>query len=109
MNNINRIIYSVIKEVNDNSNRRIEGKSIVIPSEMDYKITKEEFGRIILKIDNEGLIRIKYTKAKGIPSVIWFEDAELTFEGEKYLKDNSALSKTYRGIKEAASWISMFV
>lgn len=109
MDKINKITYSIVKEIKENSNRRIKGEQLVIPSEEDYDITKEEFGRIILKIENEELIRIRYVRARGIPSVIWFEDAELTLEGEKYLRDNSALGKTYNGIKEVASWISMFI
>lgn len=104
-----RIIYSILREVKDNEDRVLKGETIVRPSAKDYDITNEQFGRIVLKMEKEELFYVKYTRAGNLPSYIWFDEAQISDKGNKYLTNNSALAKTYKGIKEFASWIAMFV
>lgn len=98
-----KIIYSILRELKDNEDRLISGETLIIPRPTDYNITKEVYGKIILKLENEKLIRANYSRSSGLPSIIHTMD--ITNEGEKYLQENSMLGKLYKGLKEIASFV----
>ncbi|MGS6980723.1 YjcQ family protein [Clostridioides difficile] len=98
-----KIIYSFLKELENNEDRMIKGEKIIIPQAEDYGIAKDVYGKIILKMETEGLISCYYATAKCLPSIIF--SAEITSTGKLYLKENSKLGQLYKGLKEIASFI----
>lgn len=103
MINLEKIIYSFLKELENNETKTINGQEIIIPNSKTYEISKEAYGKLILKMEEEKLIRCSYAKSKGIPSIIF--TAEITENGKQYLKDNSQLGKIYNGLKEIKSFL----
>ena len=57
MTKLDKIKYSFLKELEENENRIVEGKEIVIP-------TRE------LYLENEGYITAQYARAKDIPVIV---------------------------------------
>ena len=74
MTKLDKIKYSFLKELEENENRIVEGKEIVIP-------TRE------LYLENEGYITAQYARAKDIPVIVI--SANITESGKEYLKSNS--------------------
>lgn len=106
MSKLDRLKYSFLKELELNEDRLMEGKEIVIPREKDYELNKESYIRLILSLEEDNLAIIEYARAKGLPSTII--SANITTKGKQFLKDNSMLSKLYRGLKEIKEFIPGF-
>ena len=92
-----KIMLSIMRELNDGNH----------PTASDYEIEREEFYNILEACQDEGYIknvRITYGAQKNI---IWAtsEDARLTVKGMEYLHENSAVMKTYKGIKAVRDWL----
>ncbi|MDU1322147.1 MAG: YjcQ family protein [Clostridium botulinum] len=89
-----KLRYAILREIDKNN----------MPlTEVEFGVIKEEFDNAIRFLDcEEYLSGIDY--ADGRP---WINklDSELTEKGEKYLKDNSALAKAYKGLKEIKDWL----
>ncbi|WP_343101384.1 YjcQ family protein [Romboutsia sp. MSSM.1001216sp_RTP31141st1_G3_RTP31141_220114] len=100
-----KIIYSILKELEDNENRMILGEKPIIPTKEDYNINSEIYGKIILRLEKDGLINCKYAKTKGLPSLVL--SAEITSRGKIYLKENSKFGKVYNGLKEIKSFLTL--
>ncbi|MDD7793681.1 YjcQ family protein [Clostridium sp. 'White wine YQ'] len=105
---MDKIKYSILKELECNEDRLIKGEQIFIPhhskySTDEYKLDWEAFGKIIKDLEDEGLINCVAAKKKGLTSVI--KKISITSKGKQYLKDNSALSRIYKGIKEIKEFI----
>lgn len=98
-------MYSILKELEENDNRIITGEEAIIPTKEDYEIDAEIYGKIILRLKNEGLINCKYARANNLPSIIF--SAEITTCGRQYLKENSKLGKFYNGLKEIKSFLTL--
>lgn len=91
--NKRKIIYSILKEIEKGNN----------PSKEDYGMTFDEFFDIALFLKKEGLIRNEtITKDRAD-----FSFAQVTLRGMNYLDENSALAKTYKGLKEVRSWLPL--
>lgn len=92
--NKKRLRYAILKEV-DEGNTKLKSE--------DFKIDDETFYENI-----NFLVRENYLS--GIPygsniPMTFIGTAYLTEKGENYLKENSALSKLYKGLKEIVSFI----
>ncbi|WP_117168883.1 YjcQ family protein [Paraliobacillus sediminis] len=73
-------------------------------SHEDLEISADEFVKIFESLESEGLIReVDYYMG---PSVD-VNSVKLTIKGEEYLTDNSALMKTYKGLKEIRDWFKV--
>lgn len=103
MTKLDKIKYSFLKELEENENRMVEGREIVIPKKEDYNLDDEAYGNLILYLEDEGYITAKYARAKDIPVIVM--SANITESGKEYLKSNSALGKLYKGIKEIKDFI----
>jgi hypothetical protein len=91
-----KLIYSILKELEQGN----------IPTQADYELTNEQWGEIAELIKDECYgknIMIQY--ADNTVYFVGFQSAKITMKGIEFLESNSLLSKTYRGIKEAVSWI----
>lgn len=70
----------------------------------DFTLSFDEFEESVEWLKNEGLIRnADYDMSREYD----FESTQVTGKGEKYLHDNSAIIKTYRGLKEIRDWIKL--
>lgn len=94
-----KIIYSVLKEFGD-GNKAIDQET--------YGIEYTEFLGILSFMESEGLIKgVEITTyIHGHQAGCW-DNAEVTMEGIKYLKENSALAKGYKTIKEIRDWLRL--
>lgn len=104
MSKLDKYKYIFLKELELNEDRLMEGEEIVIPSAEDYELNKESYARIILNLNEEDLAKIEYATANGLPSIII--SANITIKGKQFLRNNSAWSKLYRGLKEIKEFIS---
>ena len=92
-----KIVFSIVKEISEDN----------IPKAVDYGISNEKFADLLEITQEAGLIKnIKILRGgSGKVCSLMPDRAKVTFEGLKYLHENSALMKTYRGLKEIKSWI----
>ena len=80
----------------------IEESTIVDLDNSLSEVQREALYGIIKFLDREGYItNVLYSD----DTVEMDECIEITEKGEKYLQDNSKMSKLYKGIKELRSWI----
>ena len=94
--NKHKLRYAILKE--------IDQKNIPL-TEAEFGVTEEEFDSAVRFLDCEGyLIGIYYADDRP-----WIEKigSELTEKGEKYLEENNALAKTYKGLKEIREWLPL--
>ena len=70
MTKLDKIKYSFLKELEENENRIVEGKEIVIPTRENYNLNDEAYGNLILYLENEGYITAQYARAKDIPVIV---------------------------------------
>lgn len=92
--NKQKLRYAILKEV-DKSNTQL--------TEVEFGVTGEEFNSAVMFLTREGyLIGVHYADDR---PWLYKIGPELTEKGEKYLKDNSVLSKSYKGLKEIRDWL----
>ncbi|MGB9780632.1 YjcQ family protein [Caldanaerobacter sp.] len=99
MKNQEKILYSLLIEIRDKKN---------IPTYMDYNISKDEFGHIVEMALKEGYIDNAEVLRGGIGyrvEAVLLDKAQITLKGLNYIKENSKLAKTYKGLKEIKDWI----
>lgn len=92
-----KIVFSIVKEISEGS----------IPKAEDYGISNEKFVDLLELTQDAGFIKNVTVLRDGRGNLysLRSDRAKVTFEGLKYLHDNSALMKTYKGLKEVKNWI----
>lgn len=96
-----KIIYSVLKEIENG-----DGK----PSWTDYGVEKEYFAQVVEMMQDEGLIKDASVLRAGIGNkaqAIILKGSQITMKGLDYLEENSALAKTYKGLKKVREWLPL--
>ncbi|MDB2108913.1 YjcQ family protein [Clostridium paraputrificum] len=96
-----RLLYALLKELNDNS--QISAELLGLDNMQYYQILNLAYtSKFINKLPEP-------VRGVGESEILYFvkEDINITLDGIKYLKDNSALGKTYRGLKELREWIKL--
>lgn len=94
--NKSKLRYAIMKEI-DNDNKAL--------TEDDFAVTADQFDDAIRFLDRENYLSgIFYADDRP-----WLFEGTvyLTEDGESYLKTNSSLAKTYRGIKEIRDWLKL--
>jgi hypothetical protein len=96
--NRKKLIYSILKELEQGNE----------PKQSDYELTDEQWGEISELIRNEGYARnIMVQYADNVVYYVGYSSAKITMDGIEFLEQNSALVKTYRGIKEVRDWLKL--
>ena len=91
-----KIMLSIMQELNDKKN---------IPRAKDYDITQNDFADIVEMCQDEGYIKDAVIQRGGDTAIVHLNFARLTVKGCQYLKDQSLIMKTYRGLKELREWL----
>ena len=86
-----KVMLSFMREINDGN----------IPKPSDYGISNEELWDIVEACQDEGLI--KGTTHAG--PILFLDSTKLTVKGLEYLHENSAVMRTYTGLKELRDWL----
>ena len=100
MINEKKVIISLLAELRDDEEKK--------PHWDDYGISKEKFASIVEMMVDEGLIKNASISRGGIGNkaqAVFLNNAKVTLKGLDYLQDNSALVKTYKGLKEIRDWL----
>jgi hypothetical protein len=92
-----KIMLSFLRELNDGN----------IPKAQDYGIKDEDFYDIVDACQDAGYIKgARFPRGQGNHILTGFlQDTKLTVSGMEYLHENSALMKTYKGLKEIRQWL----
>lgn len=93
-----KLMLSFMRELNDGN----------VPTYLDYNVDKKTFYDVIEACQDEGLIkdaRIKKNNSSKEILIVILDNAKLTVKGVEYLKENSTLMKTYKGLKEIREWL----
>lgn len=90
-----KVMLSFMREINDGN----------IPRASDYELSNSEFWDIVDACQDEGLIKGATCAAGGNNAILFLENTKLTVKGLEYLNENSALMKTYKGLKELRDWM----
>lgn len=94
--NRKKLIYSILKELEQGNE----------PKQKDYELDLEQWGEIAELIRDEGYAKgIGVQYADATVYYVSFDSAKIAMKGIEFLEENSALSKTYRGIKEVIGWL----
>lgn len=99
--NKKKIIYSILKELNDD-NTQLKSET--------YNISREEFGSLLEMMQDENLIKDTIITRAGQGNKIIFihlTNTKIKLKGIDYLEDNSSLAKTYKGLKEIREWLPL--
>ncbi|WP_010530577.1 YjcQ family protein [Lentibacillus jeotgali] len=96
MNKKQKLRYAILKEVYENNTPL---------SEKDFHVEEEEFDEAVRFLTRENyLMGVMYADNRPHLNKI---GPELTEKGERYLDEHSALSKTYKGLKEVREWFKL--
>lgn len=92
-----KIMLSFMRELNDGN----------IPKPEDYDISRDEFYDIVDACQDAGYVKNAHFSRGGCNKILvaFLEDIKLTVKGMEYLHDNSAVMKTYKGLKEIREWL----
>jgi hypothetical protein len=92
-----KVVISLLREFSDGN----------MPTAADYGIEKEAFWDILDAMQDDGLIKgVRFSRGKGNRIIMAFlENVKVTIKGMEYLNENSALAKTYKGLKEIREWL----
>jgi len=93
-----KVVISLLREFSDGN----------IPTAADYEIESETYWDIIDAMQDDGLIKgVNFSRGgQGNKILIAFlENVKVTIKGMEYLNENSALAKTYKGLKEIREWL----
>lgn len=94
--NRKKLRYAILKEI-DSGNKVI--------TEKDFSVTEEEFDEAVRYLDRESYLE-GFIYADNRPR-LFDGTAFVTEKGEIYLEENSALAKTYKGLKEIRDWLRL--
>lgn len=91
-----KVAFSILHELSEEN----------IPNFEDYGLSEKQFAHIILDLQEKRYIK----GAIPIQDLSGYEGCNLsrayvTLDGLQFLHDNSALMKTYKGLKEVRDWI----
>ncbi|WP_391116877.1 YjcQ family protein [Psychrobacillus sp. L3] len=93
-----KLMYSILKELEQGNE----------PKQSDYELNGEQWGEIAVLIRDEGYAKnIMVQYANNTVYNVGFHSAKITMKGIEFLEENSALSKTYKGIKEIRDWLKL--
>lgn len=95
---MDKIIYEILMDLKINRERFGGTEEIKIPQYTDYNIGRDEFGKVILEMEEMGVVKASYSIVKSIPRII--HSLDITENGLRYLKENSKLNKAVTMIKE---------
>ena len=93
-----KVVISLLREITDGN----------IPKASDYEISDEQYWDILDAMQDDGLIkgaRFQRGKLNRIITVLSTDTIKITIKGMEYLNENSALAKTYKGLKEIREWL----
>lgn len=92
-----RIVVSILKELSEGS----------MPKAEDYGIEKEIYYNILDIMQDARLLKnVKISRGKNRRVILAnLDGAQVTIHGLEYLNENSALMKTYKGLKEVREWL----
>jgi hypothetical protein len=93
-----KLMYSILKEI-EKGNR---------PSQLDYDITKDEFGEIIELLLDEGMLKNASVIRGGIGNKVQgvlLNGSRIGMPGLNFLEEKSNWSKAYNVLKEIRDWI----
>ena len=76
-------------------------KDYLTPMTKDFPVCQEMFNETLAMMLDEGLIK----GATHAGPIIFLDSAKLTVKGLEYLHENSAVMKTYKGLKELRDWL----
>lgn len=92
--NKDKLRYAILKEVDSNNLPLTEGS---------FGISESIFDEAVRFLDRENYLNgVFYADNR---PYLYKIGPTLTEKGETYLKDNSTLAKTYKGLKEFKEWI----
>lgn len=88
---------SILKEMSEGN----------IPKAGDYGIEEKQYYNILDVMQDDGLIKdVRFPRgANKEIGAAFLENAKVTIRGMEYLNENSALIKTYKGLKEVREWL----
>lgn len=95
-----KLIYSILKELEQGNE----------PKQSDYELELEQWGELAELIRDEGYAKNVTVQRGGLGNKVvyaWLDKAQITIKGLDYLEENSALAKTYKGLKEARDWLKI--
>lgn len=96
--NRKKLIYSILKELEQGDE----------PKQTDYELDLEQWGEIAELISDEGYAKnIMVQYADDTVYYVGYHSTKITLAGIGFLEENSALSKTYKGIKEIRDWLKL--
>jgi hypothetical protein len=94
-----KVAFSILRELSEGN----------IPRAEDYGVTLNQFGNIITDLQaGKDYIKGASLSRGGQGNevlLVFLNNARVTLDGLEYLHENSALMKTYKGLKEVKSWI----
>ena len=90
-----KVAFSILKELSEET----------IPDFEDYGITETQFCHIIQDLQDKGYIKGAFVIPLGGGLSCKLSETYVTLDGLQFLHDNSALMKTYKGLKEVRDWI----
>lgn len=91
-----KIVISVLKEISEDN----------IPNANDYGIDEIKYCDILKAMQDEKLINgVVFRDELGRIVEAFPDNVKLTIKGMEYLNNNSALVKTYKGLKEIREWL----
>lgn len=95
--------YEILKVLKGNEEKLVNGEEVKVPFCEDFGLSNERFGKVVMIMEEEELIRTSYSRSRGIADIIF--KMEITKEGKKYLKENSTLNQIYEGVKKVTDLI----
>lgn len=96
LKNKNKLRYAILKEVYDGNTPL---------TEKDFGVSEEEFDEAVWFLTREKYL-VGVLDADDRPHL--FKNGPIVTEkGETYLSENTALSKTYKGLKEIRDWFKL--
>lgn len=98
--NRKKLMYSILKELEQGNE----------PKRDDYELDLEIWGELAELIRDEGYAKNVTVQRAGKGNKIvyaWYSSAKITMKGIAFLEENSALTKTYKGIKEVRDWFKL--
>lgn len=93
-----KIVVSILREISDGN---------PFPKATDYGIDNNVYNDILEAMQDDNLvknIRFQHDSTKKVVAA-FPSDATITIRGMEYLNENSALAKTYKGLKEVREWL----
>lgn len=96
--NRKKLMYSILRELNNNSNIDYTGTT--------FEVNDQVFEQTIEILIDEQMVRgFKIMRFIDGGSDIQIKDPRITLKGIEFLEENNEWKKLYKGLKEVKSWI----